>query len=65
VANTWGYGATPADDPEVGGDYYGLPWPCWGTPEFKHPGTAILYNTNLRHFPRTLWRRARGQAEGD
>ena len=20
------------------GDYYGLPWPCWGTPEFKHPG---------------------------
>jgi len=16
---------------------YGLPWPCWGTPEFKHP----------------------------
>ena len=21
------------------GDYYGLPWPCWGTPEFKHPGT--------------------------
>ena len=19
----------PKDDPEVGGDYYGLPWPCW------------------------------------
>ncbi len=37
----------PKDDPEVGGDYYGLPWPCWGTPEFKHPGTPILYNTNL------------------
>ena len=37
----------PKDDPEVGGDYYGLPWPCWGTPEFKHPGTAILYNTSL------------------
>ncbi len=29
------------------GDYYGLPWPCWGTPEYKHPGTHILYNTNL------------------
>ena len=29
------------------GDYYGLPWPCWGTPEFRHPGTHILYNTNL------------------
>src|SRR5271170_4595738 len=37
----------PKDDPEVGGDYYGLPWPCWGTPEFRHPGSAILYNTNL------------------
>lgn len=37
----------PKDDPEVGGEYYGLPWPCWGTPEFRHPGTAILYNTNL------------------
>jgi formate dehydrogenase major subunit len=24
-----------------------LPWPCWGTPEFKHPGTPVLYNTNL------------------
>ena len=37
----------PKDDPEVGGDVYGLPWPCWGTPEFKHPGTPILYNTGL------------------
>jgi formate dehydrogenase major subunit len=37
----------PQDDPEVGGDYYGLPWPCWGTPELRHPGTPILYNTNL------------------
>jgi formate dehydrogenase major subunit len=37
----------PKDDPEVGGDYYGLPWPCWGTPELRHPGTPILYNTDL------------------
>ncbi len=29
------------------GDYYGLPWPCWGKPEFKHPGTPLLYNSNL------------------
>jgi formate dehydrogenase major subunit len=29
------------------GDYYGLPWPCWGTPEIKHPGSPLLYNTNL------------------
>ncbi|ACL60124.1 formate dehydrogenase subunit alpha [Methylobacterium nodulans] len=37
----------PKDDPEVGGDYYGLPWPCWGKPEIRHPGTHILYSTEL------------------
>ena len=26
------------------GEYYGLPWPCWGTPEMKHPGTPNLYD---------------------
>jgi formate dehydrogenase major subunit len=25
------------------GDYYGLPWPCYGTPELKHPGSPNLY----------------------
>ena len=28
-------------------EFYGLPWPCWGTPEMKHPGTHQLYNTSL------------------
>ncbi|QQP90285.1 formate dehydrogenase subunit alpha [Skermanella sp. TT6] len=28
------------------GEYYGLPWPCWGTPEMKHPGTHVLYDTS-------------------
>ncbi|MGB0670104.1 MAG: formate dehydrogenase subunit alpha [Rhodospirillales bacterium] len=28
------------------GDYYGLPWPCWGTPEMKHPGTPLLYDSS-------------------
>jgi formate dehydrogenase major subunit len=37
----------PKDDPEVGGDYYGLPWPCWGKPEVRHPGTPILYNSTI------------------
>ncbi|MBB2960972.1 formate dehydrogenase subunit alpha [Methylobacterium sp. R2-1] len=37
----------PKDDPEVGGDYYGLPWPCWGKPELRHPGSALLYNTAI------------------
>jgi formate dehydrogenase major subunit len=29
------------------GDYYGLPWPCWGKPEVKHPGTSLLYDAGL------------------
>jgi formate dehydrogenase major subunit len=29
------------------GDYYGLPWPCWGSPEVRHPGTPLLYNAHL------------------
>ena len=32
----------PAD-----GDYYGMPWPCWGTAEIKHPGSANLYDISL------------------
>ncbi|HSD96376.1 MAG TPA: formate dehydrogenase subunit alpha [Sulfuricaulis sp.] len=28
------------------GEYYGLPWPCWGTPQLKHPGTPLLYDTS-------------------
>ena len=28
----------------ISGDFYGLPWPCWGTPEMKHPGTPVLYD---------------------
>ncbi|MBC8337531.1 MAG: molybdopterin-dependent oxidoreductase [Alphaproteobacteria bacterium] len=28
----------------VSGEYYGLPWPCWGTAELKHPGTPVLYD---------------------
>jgi formate dehydrogenase major subunit len=30
------------------GDYFGLPWPCFGTPEMKHPGSPNLYDTS-RH----------------
>ncbi len=36
-----------ANDGPCKGDYYGLPWPCWGAPEINHPGTPILYNTTL------------------
>jgi formate dehydrogenase major subunit len=37
-------------DPETGydmtGDYFGLPWPCFGTPALKHPGSSNLYDTS-------------------
>ncbi|MBV1864763.1 MAG: formate dehydrogenase subunit alpha [Rhodobacteraceae bacterium] len=26
------------------GEYYGMPWPCWGTAEMGHPGTPNLYD---------------------
>jgi len=29
-------------------DYYGLPWPCYGNAELKHPGTPNLYD-NSKH----------------
>lgn len=28
------------------GETYCLPWPCYGTPELKHPGTHVLYDTS-------------------
>ncbi len=31
---------------KLDGDYFGLPWPCYGTPEIKHPGSPILYMTD-------------------
>lgn len=29
------------------GDFYGMPWPCWGTPEMNHPGSANLYDQSI------------------
>jgi formate dehydrogenase major subunit len=31
---------------KLDGDYFGLPWPCWGKPEMKHPGSSNLYDTS-------------------
>ncbi|RPJ48200.1 MAG: twin-arginine translocation signal domain-containing protein [Betaproteobacteria bacterium] len=31
------------------GDYFGLPWPCYGNPALKHPGSPNLYQTD-RHI---------------
>ena len=33
---------------KLDGDYFGLPWPCFGTAEIKHPGSPNLYQTD-RH----------------
>jgi formate dehydrogenase major subunit len=44
--------AAGGKDAETGydltGDYFGLPWPAYGTPELKHPGSPNLYDTS-RH----------------
>ena len=44
----------PAD-----GDYYGMPWPCWGTAEMGHPGTPNLYDMSKRVSEGGLTFRAR------
>ncbi len=30
----------------LNGDYFGLPWPCYGTAALKHPGSPNLYDTS-------------------
>jgi formate dehydrogenase major subunit len=47
------------------GEYYGLPWPCWGTPELKHPGTPILYDPSKPVAEGGLTFRARFGTEHD
>jgi len=45
----WGdfnYNTLKAEGGACDGDHYGLPWPCWGTAEMKHPGTPNLYDTS-------------------
>jgi formate dehydrogenase major subunit len=32
----------------IKGDYFGLPWPCYGNDKLKHPGSPNLYQTG-RH----------------
>ncbi|MGB1387764.1 MAG: formate dehydrogenase subunit alpha [Paracoccaceae bacterium] len=50
----------PAD-----GDYYGLPWPCWGTAEMNHPGTPNLYDMSKPVSQGGLTFRARFGVERD
>ncbi|MGA3890252.1 formate dehydrogenase subunit alpha [Ralstonia nicotianae] len=39
-------GKDPVTGYDLTGDYFGLPWPCYGTPELKHPGSPNLYDTS-------------------
>jgi formate dehydrogenase major subunit len=41
-------GKDPATGYDLTGDYFGLPWPCYGNAALKHPGSANLYDTS-RH----------------
>jgi formate dehydrogenase major subunit len=49
----------------VDGEYYGLPWPCWGNPELGHPGTPVLYDTSKPVAEGGLCFRARFGVERD
>jgi formate dehydrogenase major subunit len=47
------------------GDFYGMPWPSWGTPEMKHPGTPNLYDMSKPVSKGGLTFRARFGVERD
>ena len=49
----------------VDGEYYGLPWPCWGTAEMGHPGTPNLYDMSKAVSKGGLTFRARFGVERD
>ncbi len=47
------------------GDYYGLPWPSWGTPELNHPGSPNLYDITVPVAEGGMGFRARFGVERD
>ena len=47
------------------GEYYGLPWPCWGTADMNHPGTPNLYDMSKPVSKGGLTFRARFGVERD
>lgn len=63
--HTFSFSDLKAEGGPADGDYYGLPWPCWGTPEMGHPGTPILYDTSKPVSQGGLTFRARFGIERD
>ena len=64
----WGdfdYNTLKAEGGACDGDHFGLPWPCWGTAEMKHPGTPNLYDTSKPVAEGGLTFRARFGVERD
>ncbi|MDY7117576.1 molybdopterin-dependent oxidoreductase [Halomonas sp. SSL-5] len=57
--HTFSFRDLKAEGGPADGDYYGLPWPCWGTAEMGHPGTPILYDTSKKVSEGGLTFRAR------
>ena len=39
-------GKDPVTGYDMTGDYFGLPWPCYGNAALKHPGSPNLYDTS-------------------
>jgi formate dehydrogenase major subunit len=54
-----------AEGGPLDGEYYGLPWPCWGTADMQHPGTPILYDPSKPVAEGGLVFRARFGVERD
>jgi formate dehydrogenase major subunit len=62
---TFDYTSLKAEGGPADGDYYGLPWPSWGTPEMNHPGTPNLYDPSKSVADGGLTFRARFGVERD
>ncbi|WP_027856008.1 formate dehydrogenase subunit alpha [Marinobacterium jannaschii] len=44
--HTFNFDTLKGEGGPLDGEYYGMPWPCWGGAEMGHPGTPILYDTS-------------------
>ena len=62
---TFDFTSLQAEGGAADGDYYGLPWPCWGTGDMKHPGTPNLYDPSKTVAEGGLTFRARFGVEKD
>jgi len=62
---TFDFNTLKAEGGPCDGEYYGMPWPCWGNPEMNHPGTPNLYDTSKTVADGGLTFRARFGVERD